>query len=111
MAIERNVVVALEFGSSKVRGIAGSKNLDGSIQILAMEEMNAQNCIRKGMVYNIDKTVMCLKNIVEKMEQTLGMHITQVFVGLGGQALKSKKNVVSKQLNAKTIVTQEILHQ
>lgn len=109
MAIERNVVVALEFGSSKVRGIAGSKNLDGSIQILAMEEMNAQNCIRKGMVYNIDKTVMCLKNIVEKMEQTLGMHITQVFVGLGGQALKSKKNVVSKQLDAKTIVTQEMV--
>lgn len=109
MAIEKNVVVALEFGSSKIRGIAGCKNLDGSIQILALEEMDAQNCIRKGMVYNIDKTVMCLKNIVEKMEQTLGMHITQVFIGLGGQALKCKKNTVSKQLEVKTVVTQELV--
>ena len=34
MAVEKEIIVAIEFGSSKIRGIAGCKNIDGSIQIL-----------------------------------------------------------------------------
>lgn len=109
MAVEKEIIVALEFGSSKIRGIAGSKNLDGSVQLLAVEEMDARACIRKGMVYNIDKTVMSLRNIVEKFEQALEMRVKKVFLGIGGMALKTKKNVVSKQFATKAIVTQEMV--
>lgn len=109
MAVEKEIIVALEFGSSKIRGIAGCKNLDGSVQLLAVEEMDARACIRKGMVYNIDKTVMSLRNIVEKFEQALEMRVKRVFLGIGGMALKTRKNVVSKQFTAKAIVTQEMV--
>ena len=85
MAVEKEIIVAVEFGSSKIRGVAGCKNIDGSVQVLDIEQVDARHCIRKGVVYNIDKTVMCLKHIVDKMENALDMRVRKVFVGIGGQ--------------------------
>lgn len=109
MAVEKEIIVAIEFGSSNIRGIAGCKNIDGSIQILDIEQMNARNWIRKGVVYNIDKTEMCLRNIVEKMEAELDMHVSRVYVGIGGKSLRTKKNTVSRQFATKTIISQELV--
>lgn len=78
MAVEKEIIVAIEFGSSKIRGVAGCKNIDGSVQVLDIEQVDARNCIRKGVVYNIDKTVMCLKHIVDKMENALEMRVRKV---------------------------------
>lgn len=109
MAGEKEIIVAIEFGSSKIRGIAGCKNIDGSIQILDIEQMDAKNWIRKGVVYNIDKTEMCLRNIIEKMEAELDMHISRVYVGIGGKSLRTRKNTVARQFAAKTVISQELV--
>ncbi len=109
MAVEKEIIVAVEFGSSKIRGVAGSKNVDGSIQVLAMEQVDARNCIRKGVVYNIDKTVMALKGIVEKMESALDLRITKVYVGIGGRSLRTVKNTESRIFATKTVISQEVV--
>lgn len=109
MAVEKEIIVAIEFGSSKIRGVAGCKNIDGSVQVLDVEQVDARNCIRKGVVYNIDKTVMCLKHILEKMEKELNLRIRSVFVGIGGQSLRVRKNTVSRQFAAKTVISQELV--
>lgn len=109
MAVEKEIIVAIEFGSSQIRGIAGCKNIDGSIQILDVEQMDARNWIRKGVVYNIDKTEMCLRNIMEKMEAELDVHVTRVYVGIGGKSLRTRKNMVSRQFATKTIISQELV--
>lgn len=109
MAVEKEIIVAIEFDSSKIRGVAGCKNIDGSVQVLDVEQADARNCIRKGVVYNIDKTVMCLKHIIERMEAALDMQIARVFVGIGGQSLRTKKNTVSRQFATKTVVSQELV--
>ena len=62
----KDFIVAIELGSSKITGIAGKKNLDGSIQVLACVKEDSTACIRKGVVYNIDKTAQCLTSIVNK---------------------------------------------
>lgn len=109
MAVEKKIVVVIEFGSSKIRGIAGYKNIDGSIQVLDIEQMSARNCIRKGVVYNLEKTKLCLRNIIDKMEAELDMTITKAYVGLCGKSMRTKKNVVSRQFAAKTLISQEIV--
>lgn len=109
MAMEKDIVVAFEFGSSQIRGMAGYKHNDGSVKVLAFEQVDARNCVHKGIVYNIDKTVMCLRNITEKMESTLGEHITKAYVGLSGRSLNSKKNSVERRFAAKTVITNDIL--
>ena len=64
----KEFIVAIELGSSKVTGIAGKKNLDGSIQVLAYVSEDSSMFIRKGVVYNIDKTAQCLTSIVNKLQ-------------------------------------------
>ena len=105
----KEFIVAIELGSSKMTGIAGKKNLDGSIQVLAVVKEESSSFIRKGYVYNIDKTAQCLATIVSKLEKQLKTTITQVYVGVGGQSIRSVRNVISKELPADTVVTQNMV--
>lgn len=108
MAEQKEFIVAFELGSSKVTGIAGQKKPDGSISVLALAKEKSSSFIRKGVVYNIDKTALCLSNIKKKLETQLKTQITQVFVGVGGQSIRGVRNVVVKDLPADTIITQEM---
>ena len=105
----KEFIVAIELGSSKMTGIAGKKNLDGSIQVLACVKEDSSACIRKGVVYNIDKTAQCLTNIVSRLEKQLKTGITQVYVGVGGQSIRSIRNVITKDLPNETLVTQDMV--
>ena len=101
--------VAIELGSSVFRGIAGKKNLDGSITVQALVKEDATQCIRKGVVNNIDKTATCLKNIVAKLSKTMKQNISHVYVGVGGQSVRSVRNVIVKDLPTETIVDGDIV--
>ena len=105
----KEFIVAIELGSSKMTGIAGKKNLDGSIQVLACVKEDSSSCIRKGVVYNIDKTAQCLTSIISRLEKQLKTGITQVYVGVGGQSIRSIRNLISKDLPAGTQVTQDMV--
>lgn len=102
-------IVAIELGSSVFRGIAGKKNFDGSITVQALVKEDATQCIRKGVVNNIDKTATCLKNIVAKLSKTMKQNISHVYVGVGGQSVRSVRNVIVKDLPTETIVDGDIV--
>lgn len=104
-------IVAIELGSSKIIGIAGKKNLDGSISVNAVVKENASQCIRKGVVYNIDKTGQCLTNIITKLKKQLKHEISHVYVGVGGQSIRSVKNVIVKELPGETIITSDMINE
>ena len=105
----KDFIVAIELGSSKITGIAGKKNLDGSIQVLACVKEDSSSCIRKGVVYNIDKTAQCLTNIINRLEKQLKTGITQVYVGVGGQSIRSIRNLIAKDLPNGMQVTQDMV--
>jgi len=109
MVAAKEFKVAIELGSSKMTGIAGQKNLDGSITVLAVVKEDSSAFIRKGVVYNIDKTAQCLQGIVKKLENQLKTQILQVYVGVGGQSIRGVRNVVAKDLPAGTIVTDAMI--
>lgn len=102
-------IIAIELGSSKVTGVAGRKNMDGSISVLAVAKEDSSSFIRKGIVYNITQTVQCIQNIVLKLSTAMKTEIAQVYVGIGGQSIRSVKNVIAKDLPADTIVTQRLV--
>lgn len=107
----KEFIVAIELGSSKIIGIAGRKNLDGSISVLAVVKEDATQCIRKGIVYNIDKTAQCLTNIMSKLKKQLKCEISHVYVGIGGQSIRSQRNEIVKELPAETIITSEMINE
>uniref|UniRef100_A0AB33IUM1 Cell division protein FtsA n=1 Tax=Prevotella sp. GTC17253 TaxID=3236793 RepID=A0AB33IUM1_9BACT len=104
-------IVAIELGSSKITGIAGRKNLDGSISVLAVVKEDSTACIRKGVVYNIDKTMQCLTNIIARLKTTLKSEIAYVYVGVGGQSIRSVRNNIAKDFIDETIITQEMVNE
>lgn len=105
----KDFIVAIELGSSKMTGIAGKKNLDGSINVLAVVREDSSVFIKKGKIYNFDQTVLCVKNIVSKLEAQLKTSITQVYVGVGGQSIRSVRNVIARDLPPETKVTQDMV--
>lgn len=107
----KEFIVAIELGSSKITGVAGRKNLDGSISVLAIVKENASQCIRKGVVYNIDKTAQCLSSIMTKLKSQLKCDIVHVYVGVSGQSIRSVRNEIVKDLPAETIITAEMINE
>lgn len=107
----KEFIVAIELGSSKMTGIAGQKNLDGSITVLATVEEDSTSCIRKGVIYNIDKTCQCLTNIINKLKTILKQDIAQVYVGVGGRSIRSTKNAIVKDFHSETIITQNHINE
>ena len=106
----KDFIVAIELGSSKLTGIAGRKNPDGSITVLAAASEDSTSYIRKGSVYNIDKTAQGLSNIISKLKNSLQADITQVYVGIGGQSIRSVRNMVIKDLPIGAIVSQDMVN-
>lgn len=111
MTAVKDFIVAIELGSSKITGIAGKKNSDGSIQVLAYAREEASAFIRKGIIYNINKTALGLTSIVNKLEEQLEASIAKVYVGIGGQSLHSRKNFIVERMDTETIITSDIVNQ
>lgn len=102
--------MAIELGSSKVVGVAGKKNIDGSITVLASVKEESSSFIRKGVVRNIDKTAQCLSSVVKKLSTLLKTEISRVYVGVGGQSIHSERNIIRRDLEPDTKVTQEMIN-
>ena len=107
----KDFIVAIELGSTKITGIAGRKSMDGSIQILAVVREDATSCIRKGVVYNIDKTSVCLNNVIKKLRSLLKADISQVYVGVGGQSIRSIKNVIVTNISDDSVISQDMINE
>lgn len=102
-------IAAIELSSSKISGIAGKKNSDGSMQVLAYAREDASSFIHKGAIYNIDKTAQALTSIINKLEGQLNNSIAKVYVGIGGQSLRTVRNAVSRTLEEEGIISQELI--
>lgn len=105
MVEQEAIIVAIELGSSKISGIAG-KMKDGTMQILAYAEDKTTDCVKRGVVYNIEKTTLSIKTIISKLEAALKMKITRTYIGLGGQSVRSIKSVVQKNMLTPTYINQ-----
>lgn len=109
MATDKDIIVAIELGSSSIRGIAGRKDVDGSLQILDVVERKSKNCIRKGVIYNLDKTIQALNGIFIQLREDLNVYINKAYVGIAGQSLCTIRNSASKQMATKVVISNDII--
>lgn len=105
-----DLIVAIELGSSKIAGAVGRKCTDGSLQVLAYAEEPVAGFVRRGVVYNIDKTAQGLSDLINRLEPELnGQTIEQVYVGVGGYTLHSELNSVERTFEEETRVSDAII--
>ena len=102
-------IAAIELGSSKITGVAGKKNSDGSMQVLAYAQEDSSTFIRKGVIFNLDKTAQSLTSIINRLEGELKNSIAKVYVGIGGQSLRTIRNTEVRHLEEETKISQELI--
>jgi cell division protein FtsA len=84
----KNIVVALDIGTTKVCAIAGSLNEYGQLEILGVGKVDSVG-VSRGVVANIEKTVKAISDAVADAERRAKIDIKVVHVGIAGQHIKS----------------------
>ncbi|MBO4551440.1 MAG: cell division protein FtsA [Bacteroidaceae bacterium] len=109
MGAEKDIIIAVELASTAIRAIAGKREPDGSMQVLAFAQEESPNTIRKGIIDNIDKTTQALSRVVAKLNDKLGAKINSVYIGLGGQSLRSVHNRVLLQFDGLELLSHKTI--
>src|ERR1700758_2666891 len=85
---ERNLIVGLDIGTSKVVALVGEIGGDGSIEVLGLGSQPSRG-LKKGVVVNIESTVQSIQRAVEEAELMAGCEIHSVFAGIAGSHVRS----------------------
>ncbi|MBP2690268.1 MAG: hypothetical protein J6B44_00365, partial [Muribaculaceae bacterium] len=98
--MDQRHIVALEIGSSKIKGLIASIGDLGEINVIAIEETRVIDCVRYGRIQNIQEVSTRVNDIIRKLENNPHVaprKITDIFVALGGRSLST----VTAQAQAK----------
>lgn len=82
------IIVGLDIGTTKIAAIVGRRNEHGKIEILGFGRTESYG-VRRGMVANIENTVLSIQKAVEEASQRADVDINTVCVGIAGQHIKS----------------------
>ncbi|ABI57530.1 cell division protein FtsA [Alkalilimnicola ehrlichii MLHE-1] len=85
---ERNLLVGLDIGTSKVVAIVGEAGEDGEIEVVGIGS-HPSSGLKKGVVVNIESTVQSVQRAVEEAELMAGCEIHSAYVGISGSHIKS----------------------
>lgn len=84
---DRNLIVGLDIGTSKIVAIVGAVNMEGNLDIIGVGT-HASHGIKKGMIVNMDATVQSIQHAVEEAEYMAGCRIHSVYTGISGSHIR-----------------------
>lgn len=87
-AQEKNLLVAMDIGTSKIVTIVGEMSEDGEIEVIGLGS-HPSNGLKKGVVVNIESTVSSMQRSVEEAELMAGCQIHSVYAGIAGSHIRS----------------------
>jgi len=85
---EKSLIVGLDIGTSKVCAMVGELKSDGEIEIIGLGS-HASRGLKKGVVVNIESTVLSIQRAVEEAELMAGCEIHSVLCGIAGSHISS----------------------
>ncbi len=85
---EKNLIVALDIGTSKVVAIVGEVNPNNEVDIIGIGSHRSRG-LKKGVVVNIESTVQSIQRAVEEAELMAGCQIHSVHAGIAGSHIRS----------------------
>ena len=88
---QRQIVAAIDIGTTKIVAIIGEKDDENKLRVLGMGKAESLG-VKRGVVQNIDRTISSIAKAVELAENAAGVKIEEVFVGIAGQHVRSMKN-------------------
>ncbi|NKB38914.1 MAG: cell division protein FtsA [Gammaproteobacteria bacterium] len=85
---DKNLIVGLDIGTSKVVAIVGEVSPDEEIEIIGIGSSRSRG-LKKGVVVNIESTVHSIQRAIEEAELMAGCEIHSVYAGIAGSHIRS----------------------
>ena len=85
---DKQLIVGLDVGTSKVVAIVGDVLPEGGIQIVGIGSHPSRG-LKRGVVVNIESTVQSIQRAVEEAELMAGCQIHSVYAGIAGSHVRS----------------------
>jgi cell division protein FtsA len=84
----KDLMVGIDIGTSKVVAIVGEITTDGKINVIGLGTHPSQG-MKRGVVVNIESAVSSIQNAVEQAELMAGCQIYSAFTGIAGSHIRS----------------------
>jgi len=102
-----NIIAAIDVGTTKIVVLVGRRDAEGHIEVIGYGRTESKG-VRRGAVLNIDEATNSIRTAVQQAEEQSGYKISEAFVGIAGQHIRSERQVCSKYRNsANDPITQE----
>jgi cell division protein FtsA len=85
---DKNLIVGLDIGTSKVVAIVGAITVDNEVEIIGVGSSRSRG-LKKGVVVNIESTVHSIQRAIEEAELMSGCEIHSVYAGIAGSHIRS----------------------
>jgi cell division protein FtsA len=85
---EKNLIVGLDIGTSKVVAIVAEVSHDSGMEVIGIGSHPSRG-LKKGVVVNIESTVQSIQRAVEEAELMAGCQIHSVYAGIAGSHIRS----------------------
>lgn len=96
-----NIIAAIDVGTTKIVVLVGRKDENGTIEVIGYGRTESKG-VRRGAVLNIEETSRSIRDAVAQAEETSGIKITEAYVGIAGQHIRSERCTQTKNRNLQT---------
>lgn len=111
--MEPKYIVAIEIGSSLIKGAVGVIDNNGILKVCAIEEREMLDCVRYGCIQNVEEVRACVAEIIASLETRANIaprKVKSVYVSLGGRSLMSYKRSLEIAFDEETEITADVIN-
>lgn len=109
---EGKYIIALEIGSSKVKGAVGIVDESGTLTVQAIEEEALLDQMHYGLIRNVAGVSSSTLRIIRKLENRISPRkIESVYVAIGGRSFCSVPRDAEQHMGAPVEITRELIDQ
>lgn len=104
---EKNIIVGLDVGTTKVCTIVGLQHPNQELEIIGIGTHPSYG-LKKGSVVNIDKTVRSIQSSLEEARLMAGVNITSATIGIAGSHIYSFNSSGVVAIKGKEITQEDV---
>ena len=83
-----NIIVGLDIGTTKIGCIIAELDSDRNVKIVGVGTSRSEG-LRRGVVVNLEKTVVSIGRAIEEAELMAGVEVRNVYAGIAGDHIRS----------------------